>query len=112
MPPCSSLSIKRDGSRVKWSKPWNGVASSTATRCSSNRKTSFQVALDFGRQICFTYMTINIYSRLYIYIYMCVCVCVCTCEEGIYVMTSTGLMMNESIYFEARYPFCRENLSR
>ena len=41
-------------SRVKWSNPGKGVASSTLPRCSSYWKGSLLVALDYGRQFYFT----------------------------------------------------------
>ena len=44
-----------------------GVAPSPTSCCSSYRKGSLQVTLDYGRQL---------YLLLYIYIYLCVCVCV------------------------------------
>ena len=68
MPPCLTLSIIRYGSRVKWSNPGKGVAPFPTPWCSSYRKGSLRVTLDYGRQLHFFY--------LYIYIYMCVCVCV------------------------------------
>ena len=48
-----------------------GVAPSPTTWCSSYRKGSFRVTLDYGRQLYFTFT--------YIYIYICVCVCVSVC---------------------------------
>ena len=35
LPPCLTLSIKRQESRVKWSNPWKGVAPLTTHRFSS-----------------------------------------------------------------------------
>ena len=55
MPPCSTLSIIRYGSRVKWSNPGKGVAPSPTPRCSSYWKRRLQVTLDYGRQFPFTY---------------------------------------------------------
>ena len=49
MPPCLTLSIIRYGSRVKWSNPGNGVAPSPTPWCSSYRKGSLRVNLDYGR---------------------------------------------------------------
>ena len=46
MPPCSTLSIIRHGSRVKWSNQGNGVAPSLTHQCSSYWKGSLQVTLD------------------------------------------------------------------
>ena len=37
------------GSRVKWSNPGNGVAPSPTPWCSSYRKGSLRVTLDYGR---------------------------------------------------------------
>ena len=73
IPPCLTLSIIRYVSMVKWSNPEKGVASALTPRCSSYRKGSFRVALDYGHQLYLQY--IYIYSK-YIYIYVCVCVCV------------------------------------
>ena len=41
-------------SRVKWSNPGKGVASSSTPRCSSNWNGSLLVALDYGRQHTYT----------------------------------------------------------
>ena len=79
IPTCLTLSIIRYLSRVKWSNPGKGVASSPTPQYSSYSKGSFQVTLNYGRQLYFT---------LYIYIYMCVCVCVCVCIY-IYIYTHT-----------------------
>ena len=49
IPPCLTLSIIRYGSRVKWSNPGNGVAPSPTPWCSSYRKGSLRVTLDYGR---------------------------------------------------------------
>ena len=49
IPPCLTLSIIRYGSRVKWSNPGNGVAPSPTPWCSSYRKGSLRVSLDYGR---------------------------------------------------------------
>ena len=51
MPPCLTLSIIRNGSRVKWSNPGKGVALFSTPWCSSYRKGSLRVTLDYGRQI-------------------------------------------------------------
>ena len=48
IPPCLTLSIIRYGSRVKWSNPGNGVAPSPTPWCSSYRKGSLRVTLDYG----------------------------------------------------------------
>ena len=54
MPPCLTLSIIRYRSRVKWSNPGKGIAPSPTPWCSSYRKGSLQVTLDYGRQLYFT----------------------------------------------------------
>ena len=55
IPPCLTLSIIRYASRVKWSNPGKGVAFSPTPRCSSYRKGSLLVALDYGHQPDFYY---------------------------------------------------------
>ena len=52
-----------------------GVAPSPTPWCSSYRKGSLRVTLDYGRQL-YLYVYIHIYK----YICVCVCVCVCVCE--------------------------------
>ena len=47
IPPCLTLSIIRYVSRVKWSNPGKGVASSFTPRCISYLKGSLLVALDY-----------------------------------------------------------------
>ena len=59
IPPCLTLSIIRCGSRVKWSNPGNGVAPSPTPWCSSYRKGSLRVTLDYGRKL---YLLTYIYS--------------------------------------------------
>ena len=56
MPPCLTLSIIRYGSRVKWSNPGKGVAPSPTPWCSSYRKGSLRVTLNYGRQLYLLYM--------------------------------------------------------
>ena len=51
MPPCLTLSIIRYGSRVKWRNPEKGVAPLPTPWCSSYRKGSLRVTLDYGRQL-------------------------------------------------------------
>ena len=46
MLPCSTLSIIRYGSNVKWSNAGKGVAPYPTPRCSSYQKGSFTVTLD------------------------------------------------------------------
>ena len=58
MPPCLTLSIIRYGSRVKWSNPGKGVAPSPTPWCSSYRKGSLRVTLDYGRLLYFTYIVV------------------------------------------------------
>ena len=48
---CLTLSIIRYVSRVKWSNPGKGVAPSPTPRCSSYRKGSLRVTLDYGCQL-------------------------------------------------------------
>ena len=50
---CLTLSIIRYGSRVKWSNPGKGVAPSPTPWCSSYRKGSLQVTLNYGCQLYF-----------------------------------------------------------
>ena len=66
MPPCLTLSIIRYGSRVKWSNPGKGVASSPTPRCSSYRKGSLRVTLDYGRQLYNLYIYV-LYVNLYVF---------------------------------------------
>ena len=47
---CLTLSNIRYISRVKWSNPSRGGAPSPTPRCSSYRKGSLQVTLNYGRQ--------------------------------------------------------------
>ena len=56
MPPCLTLNIIRQGSRVKWVNPGKGVAISRTPWCSSYRKRNLRVTLDYGRQL---YLLIN-----------------------------------------------------
>ena len=51
MLPCSTLSIIRSGSRVKWGNPGKGVAPSPTPWCSSYQKGSLRVTLDYGCQL-------------------------------------------------------------
>ena len=67
MPPCLTLSIIRYGSRVKWSNPGKGVVPSPTPRCSSYRKGSLRVTLDYVRQL---YLYIYIYIYIYMYSYI------------------------------------------
>ena len=56
MPPCLILSIIRYGSRVKWNTQRNGVAPSPIHRYSSYWKGNLRIALDYGRQLFFTFI--------------------------------------------------------
>ena len=58
MPPCLTLSIIRYGSRVKWVNPGKGVVPSLTPWCSSYRKGSLRVTLDYGRQLYFLLFTL------------------------------------------------------
>ena len=51
MPPCLTLSIIRYRSRVKWSNPGKEAASSPTLWCSSYRKRSLWITLDYGHQL-------------------------------------------------------------
>ena len=53
MPPCFTLSIIRQGLRVKWSNPGKGVAPSPTLRCSSYWKGSLRVTLNYSHQLYF-----------------------------------------------------------
>ena len=57
IPPCLTLRIIRYVSRVKWNNPGKGVAPSPSPWCSSYWKGRFWVALDYGDQLYFTYMS-------------------------------------------------------
>ena len=61
MLPYLTLCIIRYGSRVKWSNPGKVVALSPAPWCSSYRKGSLWVTLDYGHQLYFIYIYIYIY---------------------------------------------------
>ena len=56
MPPYLTLSNIRYGSRVKWNNPRNGVAPFPTPWCSSYRKGSLRVTLDYGRELYFFYL--------------------------------------------------------
>ena len=73
MPSCLTLSNIRYVSRVKWSNPGKGVVPSPIPRCRSYWRGNLLVALDYGRQLYFTYIYIYIclstwYPKSYIYI--------------------------------------------
>ena len=51
MLPCLTLSIIRYGSRVKWSNPGKELVPTPTPWCSSYRKWSLRVTLNYGRQI-------------------------------------------------------------
>ena len=55
-----------------------GVAPSPTPWCSSYRKGSLRVTLDYGRQL---YLLIYIYIYIYIYIRIHICVCVCVWDS-------------------------------
>ena len=67
MSPCLTLSIIMQGSRVKWRNRGKGVAPSPTPWCSSYRKGSLRVTLDYGRQLYYLLIRLKIF--LYIYIY-------------------------------------------
>ena len=56
IPPCLTLSNMRYVSSLKWSNPGKGVVPSPTPRCSSYWKGSLLVALDYGRQLYFSYI--------------------------------------------------------
>ena len=51
MPHCLTLNILRYVSRVKWSNPRKAVVPCSTPWCSSYRKGSLRVTLDYGRQL-------------------------------------------------------------
>ena len=53
--PCLTFGIIKYISRVKWRNLREGVAPSSTLRCSSYRKGSLWVALDYGRQLYLLY---------------------------------------------------------
>ena len=55
MPSYLTLSIMRYRSRVTQSNPGKGLASPPTPQCSSYRKESLRVTLDYGRKLYFTY---------------------------------------------------------
>ena len=74
MPPCLTLSIIRYISGVKWSNLGKGVAPSPTPLCSSYRKGSLRVTIDYGRQLYLLnlyiyklYLAINNVHRLICY---------------------------------------------
>ena len=56
IPPCLTLSIIMYVSKVKWRNPGKGVAPYLTLQCSSYRKGSLRVALDYGRQFYLLYL--------------------------------------------------------
>ena len=58
-----ALSIIRHRSRVKWVNPGKGVAPSPIPRCSSYRKGSLRVTLDYSRQLYLLMPAINLYRK-------------------------------------------------
>ena len=53
IPPCLTRSIRRYGIRIKWRNTGKGVAPSPTPWCSSYRKGSLRVALDYGRRLTY-----------------------------------------------------------
>ena len=72
MPPCLTLSIIRYGSSVKGSNPRKGVDPSPTLWCSSYRKGSLRISLDYGHQLLYSLCTCA-----------CFCVCVYVCILGL-----------------------------
>ena len=60
IPPWLILSNIRYVSRIKWYNPGKGVASSPTSQCSSYRKGSLRVTLDYGRQLYLLILIIKI----------------------------------------------------
>ena len=60
IPTCLTLSIIRYRSRVKWSNSGKAVAPYPTPWCSSYRKGSLLVTLDYGRKLYFTLLLINL----------------------------------------------------
>ena len=54
----------RYGSKVKWRNPRKGVAPSPTTWCSSYRKGSLRVTLNYGRQLIYIYIYIVIHRQI------------------------------------------------
>ena len=73
-----NIRIIRQASRVKWSNPGEGIACFLTPWCSSYRKGSLWVTLDYGRQLYYlalrTFFHNFICTSHRIYIYVCVCV--------------------------------------
>ena len=67
MPPCLTLYFISYGSRVKWRNPWKGVAPSLTPWCSSYRKRSLRVTLDYDRQL---YLLLGKVFYIYIYYFL------------------------------------------
>ena len=65
MLPCSTHSIIRYGSRVKWSNPEIILVFSSTPRCSSSWKVSLWVALDYGQLIYINNWPIGIVGRVF-----------------------------------------------
>ena len=63
MTPCFTHSIIRDGSSVKWSNPGKEEAPSSIPWCSSYRKRSLRVTLDYGRQLYFSIILLISFSH-------------------------------------------------
>ena len=59
MPPCWTPRIISYGSKIKWSNPEKGLVPSLTPWCSSYRKGSIQLSLDYGRQLyllCYSFI--------------------------------------------------------
>ena len=63
IPPCLTLSIIRYESRVKSCNPGKGVAPSPTPKCSSYRKGSLRVTVDYGRQFYFFIIYVSYTTR-------------------------------------------------
>ena len=68
---CLRLRIIMYVSREKWSNPGKGVARPLTPRCSSYRKGSLPVTLDYDNIYTFTYIHTDTHVYIYIYIWIC-----------------------------------------
>ena len=82
-------------SRIKWSNPGKGVASSSTPQCSSYWKGSLIVALDYGRLqfIIHIYIYIYIYIQIYVHIYMHIYIHVHRCMHIYIHFKTSGLSL-------------------
>ena len=62
IPPCLTFSIIKYGSRVKWNNRGKGVVPYPTPRCSSYRKGSLRVTLDFICQLYFSISSLPVFG--------------------------------------------------